>query len=241
MNAKGHPSPSVVAKDAIRGIRYALKRGAKFVVEVGPRQLVEQFEAASSQLVGSAESLAITIDKVAQHILGLEFDPINFKPPAFTASLDANAGRAQISSDAANLFFALSISAKNMGINDLRVSETLCAKLIAEDASCDWPTGEQDPSFLCFELYKRIIGTDILGAYLGISSQHKVSRLADISQVAFATSLWVYVERGSYGETEEELLKMCCDITSQKSLDIVSGRDSDEAIRNLFDYALSVI
>ncbi|MBD0864371.1 MAG: hypothetical protein GDA36_01560 [Rhodobacteraceae bacterium] len=241
MNAKNHPDPGVVAKDAFRGFRYALKRGAKLVVKAGPRQLSEQFEAASTELLHSAENLAKTIDRIAKHILGLEFDPGTFGPPSFATALDAASSDQNLSRDASNLFFALTLCVKHMQISDLLVSETLCARLIAEDASYDWPPGQQDTATLCSHLYRHILAMRILGDPPGVPSQHNADRIADIRKVAFAASLWTYLERGGFRDSEEDLIIMCCDVTEQKSAQLAALAVAKDGIQDLFDYALAAV
>lgn len=239
MNAKSHPDPSIVAKDALRGIRYALKRGAKLAAEGGPRQLPEQFEAASIDLLNSAESIAKTVDRIAKHILGLDFDPSSFGPPSFATPLNVSVGDECLPRDASNLFFALTLCAKNMQI-DLLVSETLCAQLIAEDASFDWPLGNQDSAALCTHLFHQIIATKILGDPPGLSSRHNAEQRSDVVKVAFAAALWTYLERGSYSDSEEELIRMCCEVTEQKSAQISETEDA-AALTELFNYALGIV
>ncbi|MCY4196937.1 MAG: hypothetical protein OXD33_08490 [Rhodobacteraceae bacterium] len=239
MNVRNHPDPTVLAKDAFRGMRYALRRGAKLVVEGVPQQLPEHFETASSELLNSAENLAKRIDRIAEHVLGLQFDTQLFGPPSFATGLNTKSSDQRLSQDASNLFFALTLCAKHMQIPDLLVSETLCVQLIAEDASFDWPLGKQDTASLCSELCRRIILMNILGDPPGIPSQHNACRRIDIKNVAFATSLWVYLERGSYGDSEEDLIKMCCDVTLQRSTTLAEAEDA--AVTELFRYALSVV
>ena len=240
MNAKSHPDPSIVAKDALRGIRYALKRGAKLVAEGGPRQLPEQFEAASNDLLNSAESIAKTVDRIAKHILGLDFDPSTFGPPTFATPIDAKSGSENLSQDATNLFFALTLCAKSMKI-DLLVSETLCARLIAEDASFDWPQGQQDTAALCTELFHRITAMNVLGDPPGVPSSHNAERQSDASKVAFAAALWTYLERGSFNDSEEELITMCCEVSGQKLSDLDGETLTTEKVQKLFEYALSAV
>lgn len=241
MSVKNHPDPSLVAKDAFRGIRYALKRGAKLVAERGPRQLPEQFEAASTEFLNSAESIAKSVDQIAKQVLGLEFDPKTFGPPSFAGHLEAGHSGQHLSRDASNLFFALTLCAKQLKIADILVSETLCARLIAEDASVNWPVGQQDTAALCAELYRQIIALNILGDPPGVPSQHNADRLSDIRNVAFAAALWTYLERGDYSDSEEDLITMCCDVSAQKADAIAATDSQDEGIRDLFDYALSVV
>ncbi len=241
MQSKGHPDPGIVAKDALRGIRYALKRGAKMVVQNGPRQLPEQFEAASADFLNSAEQLTRTIDSIATHVLGLQFDPATFGPPSFARSEVTQVTDATLSRDASQLYFALTRTIKYMQIPDLLVSEALCAQVIAEDASGDWPAGDQDTASLCCALYKRILATRILGDPPGVSSIHNADRAQDVATVAFATALWVYVERGAFEDTEVDLLQMCADVTQQKSADIKAAGTADEPIKALFAHALETV
>jgi len=240
MNAKSHPDPSVVAKDALRGIRYALKRGAKLVAEGGPRQLPEQFEAASNHLLNSAESIAKTVDRIAKHILGLDFDPSTFGPPTFATPLDSKSGGENLSKDATNLFFALTLCAKNLKV-DLLVSETLFARLIAEDASFDWPQGQQDPAALCTEPFRRRLAMKVLGDPPGVPSKHNADQRIDASRVAFAAALWTYLERGPFNDSEEELIRMCCDVADQKSSDLAEASQETDNLQKLFEYALSAV
>jgi hypothetical protein len=240
MNAKNHPDPSIVAKDALRGIRYALKRGAKLVAEGGPRQVPEPFEAVSNDLLNSAERIAKAVDHIAKHILGLDFDPNTFGPPTFATPLDSKSGGENLSQDASNLFFALTLCAKNMKI-DLLVSETLCARLIAEDASFDWPQGQQDTAALCSALFHRLIAMNVLGDPPGVPSKHNSEKQADARSVAFAAALWTYLERGTFNDSEEELIRMCCDVADQKSSDLASATQATAKVHKLFEYALSAV
>ena len=241
MNARRHPDPSVVAKDALRGIRYAMKRNAKLVVEGGPRQLPEQFEAASTNFLKSAEAFAKTIDRAAKHILGLEYDPKTFGPPAFMASSGGSLNENHLSTNASNLFFALSFASKLLELKDILVSEALCVRILAEDALVDWPVGKQDTASQCAELYLRILHTNVVGDPPGVSSQHNSDRRRDIQKVAFAVSLWAYTERYAFDDSEVDLLEMCCAVTINKADDLLSAKDDQEAVRALFHYALSII
>lgn len=241
MNARRHPDPSVVAKDVLRGIRYALKRNAKLVVEGGPRQLPEQFEAASTNFLKSAEALAKTIDRAAKHVLGLEFDPNSFGRPSFAASSSGSLSESHLSTDASNLFFALALASKQLDVDDILVSESLCVRLVAEDASVDWPVGEQDTASLCTELYLRIVQANVIGDPPGVSSQHNSDRRRDVQNIAFSASLWAYIERDSFDNSEEELLQMCCEVTTMKADDLQSAENDKESVKALFDYALSIV
>lgn len=241
MHPKTHPDPSIIAKDAFRGIRFALKRGAKMVVQNGPRQLPEQFEAASSDFLLSAEKITGTVDKIVKKLLGLDFNESKFAAPSFSSQREADDSQSQMTQDASNLFFALSFSAKHLGIKDLLVSELLCARLVAEDASCDWPIGEQSVEALSVELFKRLISTNVLGDPPGVKSSHNTDHLEDVAVISFATSLWTYVERGNFEDTELEILHICSDIAAQKRKDIVENRASDEELSALFRYALDTV
>lgn len=241
MHPKTHPDPSVFAKDAFRGIRFALKRWRTKVVQNGPRQLPEQFEAATSDFLESAEKLSGTVDKIVKKFFGLNFDETKFKVPSFSTRHDQNDVPSEMKQDASNLFFALTLSAKHLGVNDLLVSEALCARLIAEDASFDWPLGEQSIEALSKELLKRLISTSVLGDPPGVASSHNADHLEDVVVISFATALWTYVERGSFEDSELDILHICCDVAAQKREAIVENRASDEGITALFKYALETV
>jgi hypothetical protein len=110
----------------------------------------------------NAEILTRTVDKTIQHILGLEFDPVMFAAPSFASTDVTKDAHVAMSTGASNLYFALCLSAKHLGVSDLLVSEALCAKLIAEDGSFDWPFVEQSTELLCSQLCIRIINMNIL-------------------------------------------------------------------------------
>jgi hypothetical protein len=242
MLPKPHSDPGAVAKDALRGIRFALKRGAKMMmVNNGPRQLPEQFESASSNFLQNSEILTGTVDKIIQRILGLEFDPVMFAAPSFASTDVTKDAHEAMSTDASNLYFALSLSAKHLGVSDLLVSEAICAKLIAEDGSFDWPLAEQSTEFLCSQLCIRIINMNILGDPPGVSSSHNADRAMDVAIIAFATALWVYVERGKFSDTEPELLEMCCSVAEQKRNKITQNMAEEDRFLALFKYALETV
>jgi len=241
MNVKNHPDPSLLAKDALRGLGYALERGLRLVVEDDPRRFPEKFEAASSEFLNSVGKLAKTIDLATKRVLGLEFDPKTFGPPSFADSSGAGTSDRYLSRDASNLFFALALSAREMKTSDLLISEVLCARMIAEDVPFDWPSGRQDTASSCMQLYRRIVAANIIGNPPGVAGKFNSKRWRDTRRIAFSTSLWVHVDRGYFDDSEEDLIKMCCDVTEQAVDDILTADRDDEAIHALFERALRII
>jgi len=241
MHPKTHPNPSIIAKDAIRGIRFAMKRGAKMIVQNGSRQLPEQFETASSDFFQGAKKLTGTVDNIAKRVLGLEFDEEKFQVPSFATGHHQSEPQEQLSLDASNLYFALSLAAKHLGVEDLLVSEALCARLIAEGVSIELPPSELSKEALCVDLFKRLVATGVLGDPPGVESRHNSEHLEDVVTISFATALWLYVQRGTFGDTELEILQICSDVAAQMSGEIVKNRASDKELLSLFKYALDTV
>jgi hypothetical protein len=241
IHPKTHHNPSIIAKDAFRGIRFALKRGAKMLVQNGPRQLPKQFEAASSDFLHGVKKLTGTVDRIVKLILGLAFDEKSFQAPYFATANDQNTSQEQMSLDASNLYFALTLSANHLGVKDLLVSEALCARLIAEDASFDWPLGQQSTEALSAELFKRLIATNVLGDPPGVGSSHNNDHFKDVVTISFATALWVYVQRGAFDDTELEILRICADVAAKMNTKIMKNRASDDELLSLFKYALETV
>lgn len=250
------PSPTVATKDALRRIRFAVKRGAKQVVTKAPRQLPEPLEAASADLLSSAERFARTVDQIAKQILGLQFDPTRFGPPVFAAMQKAGVRdtsvqdtgvqrravtEAALSRDASTLYFALTLAVDALGLTHLLVSETRTAQLIAEQAAANWPDGSLDSGARCAALYRQIVACHPLEDAPGTAGRHPTERRDHIRKVAFATSLWVYLERGDFDDSETELVTLCCDVAAQRA-DPLRAAEGDEAkLRALFSYALSIV
>jgi hypothetical protein len=233
-----------------------VKRGAKQVVTKAPRQLPEPLEAASADLLSSAERFARTIDQIAKQILGLQFDPARFGPPAFasmqkasvrdTSVQDTSVQRravteATLSRDASTLYFALTLAVDALGLTHLLVSETRTAQLIAEQAAANWPDENLDSGARCAALYRQIVACHPLEDAPGTTGRHPTERRDHIRKVAFATSLWVYLERGDFDDSETELVTLCCDVAAQRA-DPLRAAENDEAkLRALFSYALSIV
>ena len=250
------PSPTVATKDALRRIRFAVKRGAKQVVTKAPRQLPEPLEAASTDLLSSAERFARTVDQIAKQILGLQFDPARFGPPAFASMQKASVRdtsvqhtglqrradtEAALSRDASTLYFALTLAVDALGLTHLLVSETRTAQLIAEQAAANWPDERLDSGARCAALYRQIVACHPLEDAPGTAGRYPTERRDHIRKVAFATSLWVYLERGDFDDSETELVTLCCDVAAQRA-DPLRAAESDEAkLRVLFSYALSIV
>ena len=250
------PSPTVATKDALRRIRFAVKRGAKQVVTQAPRKLPEPLEAASADLLSSAERLARTVDQIAKQILGLQFDPARFGPPAFatmqkasvhdTGVQDTGVQRravteATLSRDASTLYFALTLAVDALGLTHLLVSETRTAQLVAEQAAANWPDENLDSGARCAALYRQIVARHPLEDAPGTAGRHPTERRDHLRKVAFATSLWAYLERGDFDDSETELVTLCCDVAAQRA-DPLRAAENDEAkLRALFSYALSIV
>ena len=147
----------------------------------------------------------------------------------------------EITQNASNLFFALTLSAKHLGIKDLLVSEVLCARLIAEDAPFGWMISFNSIESQSTEFFKRLIATNVIGDPPGVASSHNTGHLEDAVTISFATVLWTYVERGSFKDSELEILHICCDIAYQKRKYIVENRAHDEGLMSLFKHALETV
>ena len=255
------PSPTVATKDTLRRIRFAVKRGAKQVVTKAPRKLPEPLEAASADLLSSAERLARTVDQIAKQMLGLQPDPARFGPPAFasmqkasvhdtdvhdTSLQDTSAQRravteATLSRDASTLCFALTLAVDALGLTNLLVSETRAAQLVAERAAANWPDENLDSGARCAALYRQIVARHPLEDAPGTAGSHPAERRDHIRKVAFATSLWVYLERGDFDDSETELVTLCCDVAAQRADQLLAAENDEAKLRALFSYALSIV
>lgn len=240
MHSKPSHDPGLVAKDAIRGIRFAMKRGAKILVRNGPHYLPDPLEAASSDFLDSAERITIRIDKVIRQTLGLEFDEAEFRPMGIAAN-NTLGDQSAISRDASNLFFALTLAAKNLGVSDVFISEALCARLVVGAAEDLTRAPDESSELRAFHLFQRILETHAIGDLPGKPGRTDPERISNIALVSFSVGLWTFVPRGTFTDTETEILQICCDIAKHHSTAISRHLVSEAEIIALFRYALDTV
>lgn len=231
--------PGLLAKDAIRGVRFVLKRGAQKVAEKGPRQLPDELEVVSTDILHVAKKIADRADKIVTRLLGLNFDQARISPPKLLSNGGAEYDYQTLSQEALNLYQALSLAAKNLDVKNVLVSEALCARIVAQAAEKPVPT--EDTETKACRLFLELMSRIVIGDPPGISSHHNADHIDDLAMISFSVALWIFVERGSYQDTEIEILQICSDIAKFHRADILEHKSSSSAMIALFKHALDTV
>lgn len=239
MHPKPTLNPGILAKDAIRGIRFVLKRGAEKVAQNGPRQLPGKLETVSTDILNTAEKFTEHAGKIVSQLLGLSFDEASITPPELLSNGGTGYDYQTLSRDVLNLYQALSLVAKNLGVKNALVSETLCAQIVARAA--ENPASTENPQTKAGHLFLELMSSIVIGDPPGILRNHNADHIDDLAIISFAVALWVFVERGSFHDTEIEILQICSDIAKFHRGDILEHKSSSSAVVALFKHALNTV
>ncbi len=235
MSLPSTPDPSI-ARDALRGLRLVLKRGAKLSIEKARVAVPEPFEGVSEEFFAQATKVTHAADSLVQQMLGLDFHEDRFAVPDTLHRSLHDATHSERKRDASNLYFALSLSLRFFGLDQLFVSETVCAQ-IASTARPD----EQSPESACVWLFRQLTEGNAIGNPLVLVQHHTSDERRQIAKVAFAVSLWAFVDRDAFNEPELELLEICCDVATFRSPGIELKLDDENELTDAFKSALKIV
>lgn len=230
------PDPDIATRDALRGLRLVLKRGAKLSIEKARVALPEPFEGVSREIFEQAAKVTHAADSLVQQMLGLNFHEDRFAAPDTLRRSPRDSAHSERKSDASNLYFALSLSLRYFGLRQLFVSETVCAQIVSTDRQED-----QSPASACVWLYRQLTRRNAVGNPPALVRQHTSEEEIQIAKVACAVSLWAFVDRDSFDEPELELLEICCDVATFRSPVFALEADDDNALSEAFNSALRVV
>ena len=115
------PNPGTATRDALRGLRLVLKRGAKLSIERARVALPEPFEGVSKEIFEQATKVTYAADALVQQMLGLSFQEDRFAVPDTLRKSLRDSTHSEQKRDASNLYFALSLSLRYFGLRQLFV------------------------------------------------------------------------------------------------------------------------
>lgn len=230
------PDPTMATRDALRGLRLVLKRGAKLSVEKARVAVPGPFEGVSEEFFAQANKFTDAADSLVQQMLGLDFHEDRFSAPATLRQSPSGAARSERMRDASNLYFALSLSVRYFDLSQLFVSETVCA-LIISAARLD----EQEREDSCVWLFRQLGDSRAIESPSALVRRHTPEEQSQIAMVAFAVSLWSFVDRNAFNDPELELLEICCDVAALKLPEIDLKLAGDNELSVAFKSALEIV
>ncbi len=230
------PDPGIATRDALRGLRLVLRRGAKLSIEKARVALPEPFEGVSKEIFEQATKVTHAADSLVQQMLGLSFHEDRFAMPDTLRRSVKDSTHSEQKRDASNLYFALSLSLRYFGFRQLFVSETICAQIISTTRKED-----QSRESACVWLYRQLIDGNAVGNPPVLVQHHTPEEETQIAKVAYVVSLWAFVDRDSFNEPELELLEICCDVATCRSPGIELEPDDDNALSEGFNSALKIV
>ena len=233
------PSPSdpgIATRDAIRGLRLVLKRGAKLSVEKARVAVPVPFEGVSEEIFAQATKVTNAADSLVQQMLGLDFNEDRFAAPGTLRRSPSDAARSERMRDASNLYFALSLSLRYFDLSRMFVYETVCA-LIISAARPD----EQAREDACVWLFHQLVNSKAVGVPSTLVRRHTLEEQGQIAKVAFAVSLWAFVDRDAFDDPELELLEICCDVAALKVPEIDLKLADENELSVAFNSALEIV
>ncbi len=228
------PDPGIATRDALRGLRLVLKRGAKLSIEKARVALPEPFEGVSKEIFEQATKVTYAADSLVQQMLGLSFHEDRFAVPDTLRRSLKDSTHSEQKRDASNLYFALSLSLRYFGFRQLFVSETICAQIVSTARKED-----QSRESACVWLYRQLIDGNAVGNPPVLVQHHTSEEKRQIAKVAYAVSLWAFVYRDSFDELE--LLEICCDVATFRSPGIELEPDDGNALSEAFNSALKIV
>ena len=230
------PDPGIATRDALRGLRLVLKRGAKLSVEKARVALPEPFEGVSKEIFEQATRVTHAADSLVQQILGLNFHEDSFAAPVTLRRSLRESTHSERKRDASNLYFALSLSLRYFGLRQLFVSETICAQIVSTARQED-----QSLESACVWLYRQLTGGNAVGNPPVLVQHHSSDEKTQITKVAYAVSLWAFADRDPFNDPELELLEICCDVATFRSPGTALEPDDENALSEAFSSALKIV
>ena len=230
------PDPGTATRDALRGLRFVLKHGAKLSIEKARVVVPEPFEDVSKEIFAQATKVTHAADTLVQQMLGLSFDEDRFAVPDSLRRPLKDSSHSERRRDASNLYFALSLSLRYFDLRQLFVSETICAQIVSTARQ-----EGQSSEGACVWLYRQLMGGNAVRSPPVQVQQQSPEQNRQIAKVAYAVCLWAFADRDTFNEPELEFLEICCDVAAFRAPGIQQGLDDDTALAKAFNSALKIV
>ena len=233
--------PSLLVKDALRGLRFAVRKGGQVLSSNTNSALPKPMSDLPASLFRGADEITLEMEARSCGVLGGPFQKNSMPDTSFFGPDGFSVANANIEASAGVLYFGLSYSVKKLGKDNPLLSEFLCAtclQLLLDDiANHDEKSGAEQAATLFSLLMNQKVFRNISAPVFGASPDGPKITVA----ASFAASLWFFLPRGSANTTESELLDTCCEIAESDRDKIFDKKLDNDAMSSLFQYYLNIV
>lgn len=225
-------------RDALRGIRYAVRKSGHFLNDQTHQVLPDQLNDLAHRAVRRLDKFSDEMERVTSALGGpfqksaspdsTFFSPVGYRPKV-PENESEEASRA--------LYFGLYYAFQNMRNHDVLISEALCLDCILE---LEETPEINEPQTLARQLFTAMLSKQVFRS--APSETHDDDAFhSGVTAASFAVSMWFFLSRDLGSIDEQSLLDICCEVTQYSLNDVVTLQNQPETSEPLFARLLDII
>lgn len=228
---------NVKVRDALRGIRYALRKSGHFLNDQSGQMLPDPLNSLAHRAVRKLDRLSTEVERVTSS-LGGPFQKSTSPDSTIFTNMGYRPNVPQTESDeaASALYFGLNYAFQSFHGNDVLISEALCLECILELEKA--PDYIESATLACL-LFKTVLEKRVFRHVASETTADDSALSNSMTTASFAVAMWFFLGRGIDSMDEQSLLDTCCEVTEYNKKDVVKlpamPNKSEQLFRQLLD------
>ena len=226
---------NVRVRDALRGIRYAVRNSGDFLNDQSHQVLPGPLNNLAHRAARKLDRLSGEVER-ATTLLGGPFQKSASPESTFFSSEGYRPKIPENESEEASqaLYFGLYYAFQSLSGNDVLISEALCLDCILELENSSDPS---EPQSLARQLFTAVVNKQLFRSKLGEDDNFR----DDITATGFAVAMWFFLSRDKDSVDEQSLLDICCEVTQYNLQDVIALKTCPETSEPLFFHLMDII
>ena len=226
---------NVRVRDALRGIRYAVRKSGDFLYEQSHQVLPEPLNNLAHRAARKLDRLSDEVERVTTS-LGGPFQKSVSPENAFFTNEGYRPRIPDSESEEASqaLYFGLYYAYQSLSGSDVLISEALCLDCILELEDSSDPS---EPHTLARQLFVAIMNRQLFRNKLDEDDSFRDNKTA----ASFAVAMWFFLSREEDSVDERSLLDICCEVTQYSLQDVIALQNAPETSEPLFLHLMEII
>ncbi|MDA4848676.1 hypothetical protein [Hoeflea poritis] len=238
--AHARHAPELLVRDALRGFRYAVRRSTHLFANADQSTLPQPIGEITSRIAKKIDSVSQEAEYMSSSVIGGPLKKAALPDKAFFGQdgYDPNAADRAPREAAAALYFGLSWSARQLGCDDMLLSETICLECVERlgNNALQGSASEMADMLAC-----DIIDRRAFRLFAPAAADPQSLRFRVTVGSAYTAALWFFAPRGIAAGSEEDLLDNCCAIIRDHLDRIIQIRTGSGSTERLFEELIDIV
>lgn len=232
--------PDLLVKDALRGLRFAVRKGSEIIASGENTALPRPISETASRFVRRADELCQELESLSSQTLGGPFKK-NRMPESSFFGRTGFTGDGDVVEAAGALYAGLSFAAGKLGKNNPLLSEFFCAEALRAHLDRVSRSPQLSQAERASDLFSLVISRGVFRNFSALQPNDVHSGKKIMVVASFAVALWFFASRDAEITGEQDLLESCCQIAAGEMEKIFDNRMDSSAMTELFAYYLDIL